>query len=101
MLKNMLKPTPPMSNYQRQKNFRLSHPGYYGRLHARQRAGAKAAVEAMKAQAQAAATPAPTEPLMLPAPVVDPMMLELNALAEKLAAAQQPVAIPAERSNAA
>ena len=61
----MLRYRGPMSNTERQRQFRERNPGYYGRLHARRRAGGKAAVAAMKAQMMASA--AKREPLLLPA----------------------------------
>ena len=88
----MLKRPGPMSNTERQRRFRESHPGYYGRLHRKRRAGIKAmlarlwAEARVKAQAEAQAQASVTEvkrmPLMLPAPVVDPLAMEIAALAE-------------------
>jgi hypothetical protein len=94
---------PPMTNAQRQAAFRKRNPGYYQRLHAQRRAVLKAMMEqrlaaeraeraAAEAMAQATpepailALPVPTFRLALPAPVVDPTLLALNELAEKLAA---------------
>jgi hypothetical protein len=66
---------PPMSNTDRQRRFRAEHPGYYQRLHARQRAECKARLAA-RAEAARAAVSIPSlldrvraQPLMLPAPV--------------------------------
>lgn len=57
-----------MDNGERQRLFRERNPGYYGRLHAKRNAAAKAAAAQLRAQAQALAeTP---EPLALPAPAV-------------------------------
>ena len=95
----MLKPTPPMSNSQRQRLFRERHPGYYQRLHARRRAEV-AALQAARMAVAATPAPARSEPLMLPAPVVDPMMLELNELAAKLARERQAVEIPVQKPAA-
>ena len=76
-----------MSNAERQRNFRKSHPGYYARIQAAKRASAKrggaqlmAAMEAAAKTQEAAqaapltaavplALPMPPERLMLPAPV--------------------------------
>jgi hypothetical protein len=56
-----------MSNVERQRLFRLRHPGYYARIHARKRAAARAAAAQPVAVEQ---TPAVRrEPLLLPAPV--------------------------------
>jgi hypothetical protein len=64
----MLLPFRPMSNNERQRRFRERNPGYYGRLHARGRAGAKAGAAQLLAAAKAMAEK--HEPLALPAPVV-------------------------------
>jgi hypothetical protein len=94
-----------MTNAQRQRRFRERHPGYYGRLHARRRAGGKAAVEryrvAMQAAAAAAAQAAPArrEPLALPAPaerIEIPGMTTIPAIAAIPAPA--PLTVPAERA---
>jgi hypothetical protein len=100
----MLKPAPPMTNAERQFWFRRRHPGYDRRRKARERASAKRGaaqiLAALNAKAaQAAAIPAmlvPTEPqrLALPAPVVDPVMAELNALREALASPRVREALP-------
>jgi hypothetical protein len=77
----MLLPAPPMSNTERQRQFRLRNPGYYNKYNARRSAiykGAKARIEAMAA-ADAAAAPAPA-PLALPAPAVVPVLPGLNAI---------------------
>ena len=82
---------PPVSNTERQREFRQRNPGYYGRLHAKRRAESKARPAAQAAVEQPGlsapfATPAvPMKPLlMLPAPVQDPAMDALNALAASL-----------------
>jgi hypothetical protein len=67
-----------MSNAERQRRFRERNPGYYGRLHARRRAEAKAAVAQRLAMAQAVAVR--REPLMLPAPVELLEIPGLNAI---------------------
>ena len=65
----MVTHVPPASNAERQRAFRERNPGYYGRLHAKQRAATKAMLAEMNAAAQAIVTAARREPLMLPAPV--------------------------------
>jgi hypothetical protein len=97
----MLKPAPPMSNGERQRKFQLGHPGYDRRRKARERGMAKRIVKQMRAkaaalaraqQAQRAAAAAQTAAatiqmpankplLMLPAPVKDPWMAEIESLA--------------------
>jgi len=91
----MPKPAP-MSNTERQRRFRERHPGYYGRLHRKRRAGTKAMLARQRAEARAKAqAEAEAEahaqtnvavvkrvPLMLPAPVIDTLTMELAALAE-------------------
>jgi hypothetical protein len=93
----MLKPAPPMSNAERQRQFRERNPGYYGRLHRKRKAEVMALIAARTAAAEAmAARPAP---LMLPAPVEDPAMAALDALAASLKSGSSreplPVATPA------
>jgi hypothetical protein len=95
----MLKPVPPMSNLERQRQFRERNPGYYGRLHARRRAETEARLE-MKRLEAAQAKVARRQPLMLPAPVetieipgmnVIPALHELQALQALAAPAPLPV----------
>jgi hypothetical protein len=98
----------PKSNAERQRKFRAANPGYFNKYNNRRKAqriaGQKWALGVIKALAQAKAAalqqqqqqqqPAPpqstpltlpTKPLlMLPAPVQDPMMAELNALRASL-----------------
>jgi hypothetical protein len=70
----MISIPPPISNYERQQNFRARNPGYYNRYNARRKAAKRAAmqqplavmiagqaIDAQQAQAKG-------EPLMLPAP---------------------------------
>jgi hypothetical protein len=64
---DMLSIPPPMSNLERQRRFRASHPGYFNKYNARRRAKKTAIVEEVPTEALALA--APREPLMLPAPV--------------------------------
>jgi hypothetical protein len=66
----MLLPFRPTSNTERQRQFRERNPGYYGRLHRRQKAeiDARLAAKALAA-AEVAVTVTRREPLMLLAPV--------------------------------
>jgi hypothetical protein len=91
----MLKAVGPMSNTERQRKFRERNPGYYGRLHARKRAGVKAAPAAKKVMAVATAPlttkplalPRPRAVLMLPAQGEIPVISGLNAIPAMHAAA--------------
>jgi hypothetical protein len=74
-----------MSNTERQRRFRERHPGYYQRMHAKQRAATKATVAAMQAAREAEAG-AKREPLMLPAPVVTIEIPGINSIPQKMAA---------------
>src|SRR5688572_10359751 len=98
----------PMSNTERQRKFRAANPGYFNKYNNRRKAHriaaqkkvlklfkelAKAKAAALQQQQQQPAPPAPpplTLPpkplLMLPAPVRDPAMDALNALAASLKA---------------
>jgi hypothetical protein len=58
----------PVSNAERQRQFRERNPGYYGRLKAKERAATKARVE-KKIAIEAILYAYRTMPLMLPAPV--------------------------------
>ena len=81
-----------MSNTERQRRFRERNPGYYGRLHRQRRAPIKAmlaqswaeARARAQAEAEASVTAVKRVPLMLPAPVLDPLASEIAALAESL-----------------
>jgi hypothetical protein len=80
----------PATNTERQAAFRRRNPGYYQRLHAKRKAECLARVAQLAAVEQMPAPvlltlPLPTWRLALPAPVVDPLLLEINALAEQLA----------------
>ena len=78
----MLKAEPPMSSTDRVRQFRLRNPGYDRRFMARQRAMEKEASARFMADAIAAAqVVTPSESLMLPAPVEDSMMAQLDGLA--------------------
>ncbi|MEX0774383.1 MAG: hypothetical protein WD042_01580 [Phycisphaeraceae bacterium] len=68
--------TSPVSNTERQRQFRARNPGYYGRLHAKRRAVIQARVAQMIALRQAMAVE--RVPLALPAPAV---MIELPLMA--------------------
>ena len=88
---------PPVSNTQRQREFRGRNPGYYQRLHAKRRAAVKALVaqRVTPAPAQVILTiPVPTVRLALPAPVIDPLLVELNALTAKNAERQHVTPLP-------
>jgi hypothetical protein len=92
----MIKAIPPMLSYERVRRFRERNPGYDRRFMARQRAAEKQAVARLMADAIAAAqVVAPAEPLMLPAPVADPMMTQLNRLG-KLQSVAEPLPVAAE-----
>jgi hypothetical protein len=120
----MLRPSPPMSNSERQQRFQDAHPGYDRRRKARGRAAAKrgaaqmlealrvAAAESRDAEmapAEALAAPVPvaipvmSEPttprLCLPAPVVDPMIAEINALRARLGSLEACAALPVRPSS--
>ena len=116
-----LRPVPAMSNAERQRRFQDAHPGYDRRRKARRRAMIKHAVaqmrqakEAMAAEATPAeplalpapltiaATSVPAAPrLALPAPVVDPVMAELDALRAALASSRARAAQPVRTVPAA
>jgi hypothetical protein len=70
-----------MTNAERQRQFRESHPGYFGRYRVNHRkavAAAKAALAAANAAANAAAT---TDAPMLPAPGEMPVIPAMNVIA--------------------
>jgi hypothetical protein len=93
----MLLPFRPMSNNERQRHFRERNPGYYGRLHARGRAGAKAGAAQLLAAAKAMAEK--HEPLALPAPAVTieiPGMTMIPAIPAPL-----PLPVPEQTTSAA
>ena len=76
----------PISNTERQRQFRERNPGYYQRLHARESRRIKAALEAMLV-VTVPATVAKREPLMLPAPIEQieiPGMTTIEAIREKM-----------------
>jgi hypothetical protein len=63
---------PPVSNAERQRQFRERNPGYYGRRKAKERAASKAWAAARVAEVDAVTAilyAYTTQPLMLPAPV--------------------------------
>ena len=81
----MLVIPPPMSNAERQRRFQASHPGYDRRRKSRRRGSAKRAAAQLLVALQAKAAEAKREVLMLPAPVENLVLVELNALAASLA----------------
>src|SRR5687767_11414339 len=91
----MLRPAPPMSNAERQRQFPEGNPGYYGRLHAKRRAAVRAMVAERVAAAQvAAAAPAKRAPLLLPAPVEMLLIPGLDAIPATLAELRERAAVP-------
>jgi hypothetical protein len=94
---HMLRRPSPISNAERQRQFRERNPGYYGRLHAKRRA----AVRAFAAQraAVAAAIPARPTPLLLPAPVELLVILGLNAIPATGAAVPDYAPVPRSRGS--
>jgi len=106
----MLTIPPPKSTNERQRLFQLRHPGYDRRRKARQRASSNRAAKQLIAKLKAAAlrrqlqsTPvtiplvATPVPLMLPAPVQDPLIAELNALAASMRQRELVPAVSATR----
>jgi hypothetical protein len=98
-----LQPVPRASGAQRMREFRLRHPEYDRQCKARSRAREAACQAALQARKTAAFAevlarptplllPAPPVRLALPAPVLDPTMAALNALAMKRI--REPVAAP-------
>jgi hypothetical protein len=86
---------PPVSNTERQRQFRERNPGYYARLQAKRRAGCKARVAAARAADRAmAAMLAKSRQLLLPAPVEVPVIPGLNAIPATLAAAREYAPLP-------
>jgi hypothetical protein len=101
---------------ERQRLFQLRHQGYDRRRKAKKRAIWKRMARQMKAALLAQAAQATPEPvvlaapitlpgipmrLALPAPVEDPLMLQINALAAARAAARAPALLPIQRSHSA
>jgi hypothetical protein len=81
----------PMSNTERQRQFRERNPGYYGRLHAKSRAACKAHVAAIReAERAMAAMLAKSRQLLLPAPVELLIIPGVNAIPQTLTAAREP-----------
>lgn len=79
------KSAPAMSNTERQRLFRQRHPGYYGRLHRRQ----KAIIDAMVLELSASPVAVPQRAmLLLPAPV-QPTLFDDLATIPTLAELQQ------------
>src|SRR5687768_14335559 len=76
---------PPVSNTERQRQFRERNPGYYARIQAKKRAASKAHVAAIRAAERAAAAMlAKSRQLMLPAPVELPVIPGMNAIPDTL-----------------
>jgi hypothetical protein len=69
----MVKPAPPLSNAERQRQFRARHPNYDHRYRARRKAAIAGGLAVM-------AAPAAAEPLALPAPAELPLFPGLNAI---------------------
>jgi len=87
----MLTKSLPMSNTERQREFRERNPGYYGRLH-RQRLAEEQALAA--AQAAAATVRAP---LALPAPVEAILIPGMTTIPANPAAIRDPLPIAMPR----
>jgi hypothetical protein len=66
---NMLSHPPPKSNLERQRLFRLRHPGYFNKYNARRSAMGKEVKEKMRAMAAAMSAMDNHQQLMVPAPV--------------------------------
>ena len=99
----MLRPTPPMSNIERQRRFRERHPGYYGRYHANYRARIKAnvvaiamATETMGETVQPLALPPMVVRLALPAPVETIVIPGMNTIGQM----PVPIVVPIRRQAA-
>src|SRR5687768_3474619 len=97
---------PPVSNTERQREFRERNPGYYQRLHAKRRAEIKARAAQLEVAAPAPAPvpapviytiPVPTWRLALPAPVVLPVLPALNPIEVMIGPAARPTPQPARR----
>lgn len=82
---NQVRASPPMSNAERQRQFRARNPGYYGRLHRKRNAeiDARRAKEAAQKQADQAAQEALRIPTQrcLPAPT-PPLTIQLSLFAQ-------------------
>src|SRR5688500_11360566 len=86
---------PPVSNTERQREFRERNPGYYARIQAKKRAACKARVAAMlDAQRATAALLAKSRQLMLPAPVELFVIPGVNAIPQTPAAARELAPLP-------
>jgi len=82
---------PPVSNTERQRQFRERNPGYYARIQAKKRAASKAYVAAMQERQRAmAAMLAKSRQLLLPAPVELFVIPGVNAIPQTLTAAREP-----------
>jgi hypothetical protein len=85
-----------MSNGERQQRFREANPGYYARLHARQRSAWKAAAKRRRMEAALAAAAPKPEPLMLPAPAEPIEIPGMNTIAA-IPTTQAPAPLPVSR----
>src|SRR5688572_32784593 len=81
----------PVSNTERQRQFRERNPGYYARIQAKKRAASKAYVPAMLQRERAmAAMLAKSRQLLLPPPVELFVIPGVNAIPQTLTAAREP-----------
>jgi hypothetical protein len=110
-----MRPAPPMSNNERQRRFRASHPGYFNKYNGRRKAMRKAAKEknrammaalaAAEAEKARAAAAIPAMSLMLPAPAEIPIIPGMNTIgvtpAQEPLTISLPKTIPVNRSIAA
>lgn len=87
---------PPVSNAERQRQFRERNPGYYGRLHAKRRGCLRVPMTATIA----IAAPATRTPLMLPAPVEAIIIPGINTIPVAATPMPDRIAIPLNRSAA-
>ena len=74
----MLQRPKPVSNFERQRQFRERNPGYFNKYNARRRAAAEATRAKIQEEARAMALQG--EPLMLPAPVVTVEIPRMNTI---------------------
>jgi hypothetical protein len=89
---------PPVSNTERQRQFRERNPGYYARIQAKKRAASKAYVAAMRQKERAiAAMLAKSRQLLLPAPVELPAIAGMNSIDALRDALRKREAVPIAR----
>ena len=92
---------PPVSNTERQRQFRERNPGYYARIQAKKRAASKAYVAAMRQRERAiAAMLAKSKQLLLPAPVELPAIPGMNSIDALRDALRERAAVPIARQAA-